>query len=340
MTAPTHSTRPPAPRPRLPRVLLRGLAVVVGLALALLGAEGLVRLQLPQPAERVGEVHAAGPAQSPLHPAHGLYALDSELGFRPRLGGPLAAEHGCRPHEYALEKPAGVTRLLFVGDSVTHRGALVDGLRAAWGDEGLEYWNAGVEGYGLHQVDRYHARYLSDLDADHVLLTFHLNDFSTTPVTFLDGDQLVVYATDLASTRTNRWLFRHSHLYRLWIARRLAPEATANGEPLPEVVQEVEAALVTLRDRVEASGARFTVLLFPWLAPRERWPTRASEAHARALTLLERHDVRTYDLVEELEAALAEGLTVRQRPKDAEHPSEGFGGLVGRSLAARGLQPE
>ena len=220
---------------------------------------------------------------------------------------------------------------------MTRRAALVDGFRTAWGEERIEYWNAGVEGYGTHQVDRYHARFLQPLDADLVVYTMHPNDFSATPVTFLEGDRLVVHATRVASTRTNPWLFRNSELYRLWLSWRLdAPEA---GDRIPTagLLDEAESALVALRERVESGGARFVVLLLPWLAPEDRWPEHARFARERSLAMLDAHAIEAVDLLPALRAALAASEEVRERPKDAEHPSKAFGLRAAALAVERGL---
>lgn len=332
----------PTPRSVLRRLFVRALAAAVGLALALGTAELLVRALQPDELERTGQRFEVSAEQTVRHPRHGLYAVDEELGFVPRRGGPLADVHGCAPNEYSLEKPAGTTRVLFVGDSVTGRGAIVRGLRALWGEEGVEYWNAGFEGFNVHQTERYHARIGAALDADHVVFTFHPNDLSATPVVFLDGDRLVVHALKLSSTETNRWLFKRSHLYRLWLSRKLSEEAAASSLPLDEVEREAEAALVALRDRVEASGARFSVVLFPWIQAVERWPRLAREAREAILAITARHGIRAFDPLQTLVEALDEGPpeALRQTPKDMQHPSDAFGARLARNLVALGLTPE
>ncbi|MFT5291131.1 MAG: hypothetical protein ACI8QS_002304 [Planctomycetota bacterium] len=321
----------------LRQVCVRLGAVLIGLALALGAAEIIVRKRDPQALERISTVHTAGANESPLHPAQGLFEIDSELGFTPDPNGPFVEAHMCAPNDYPLVKEEGTTRLLFVGDSVTKRAAIVTGLKQVWGEAGIEYWNAGVEGYALHQTDLYHSRFLTGLDADHVLFTFHLNDFTATPVAFLDGDRLVVHQTELSSAKTNRWLFERSHLYRLWLSRKLTPGAENSLVPQPDLVQEAEESLVALRDRVEAGGARFSVLLLPWLSPTGEWPERAEVARREALAILERHAIETFDLLRPLEEALTAGEVVRERPRDPEHPSSIFGLRCARALAAMGL---
>ena len=56
-----------------------------------------------------------------VHPEYGIFQVDSALGYRPVPGGKTYDVHGAKRNEYALEKPAGKRRLLFIGDSVTDR---------------------------------------------------------------------------------------------------------------------------------------------------------------------------------------------------------------------------
>ncbi|MEW6070995.1 MAG: hypothetical protein AB1726_00180 [Planctomycetota bacterium] len=334
---PSAATSPPPPVPGR-RGLRLGL-IAVALVVAVLAAELLLRVFPPAILARAATVSAATAAESPLHPRHGTYQLDPELGFRPVLGGPLAGLHGCAPNEYASEKPPGVRRLLLVGDSVTQRGAIAAGLREVLGEEGIELWNGGVGGYATHQVERYYARYQAGLGADHVVYTFHLNDFVSTPVVFLDGDKLVICKSPLATKTLRPWLFRWSYLFRWWLARNLAADTAASPEARPEVVQEVEDALVALRDEVEARGARFTVLVFPWLRPLEKWPPHIAHAHAAVLGMLRAHGIAHFDLVDVLETALTEGEVVQQFPRDVQHPSPAFGLRIARAIVERGFRP-
>jgi hypothetical protein len=80
------------------------------------------------------------------------------------------------------------------------------GLRAELGEQ-YEYWNAGVEGYSTWQELAYFRRTLEPIHADHVVLTFHLNDFLSTPVSFRSGDEVVAVRARGDVSKTIPWLW-------------------------------------------------------------------------------------------------------------------------------------
>ena len=91
-------------------------------------------------------------------------------------------------------------------------------LRKLYGDKDYEYWNAGVESYNTLQELAFYKLCNQGVHPDHVILTFHLNDFETTPVSFLDKDgKAVIYIPNCPSREINRYLFEQFHLYRLYV---------------------------------------------------------------------------------------------------------------------------
>ncbi len=268
------------------------------------------------------------------HPRNNIYTQDEELGYRPVLGGKEYGPHGAQWNDYPLEKRPGMRRLLFLGDSVTQRGKVIDGLRELLGER-VELWNAGVIGYASAQELEYYRRYLEGIRPDHVVLSFHLNDFETTPVTFLDGERFVAVYTG-GSARPSPWLLRHSFLYRwLWI-RRLRSTA---GDRALEIEQEVRAALRGLRDLVQERGAEFTVLVLPWFLPFDRWSEVQRAHHEETVRTLDALGVRHFEFLDALARALAEGVEVQETRGDVQHPSAEFARRMAADLLARGFRP-
>src|SRR5580704_220443 len=62
------------------------------------------------------------------------HAFDANLGYRPLLGGKKYDALGTQINSYGLDKPPGVYRVLFLGDSVTARGKLIVALAANYHD--------------------------------------------------------------------------------------------------------------------------------------------------------------------------------------------------------------
>jgi len=57
----------------------------------------------------------------------------------------------------------------------------------------------------------YYRQFNRPIHPDHVILTFHLNDFETTPVAFREADgTVVVFAPNWPVRRLHPWLFQHS----------------------------------------------------------------------------------------------------------------------------------
>ncbi len=263
----------------------------------------------------------------------GAFELDPELGFRPVLGGGGYSRFGTLANEYPEARRPGVARVLFLGDSVTARGRIVEALRHLYGDERFEYWNAGVESFNTVQEVRYYERYNRALRPDQVVLTFHLNDFETTPVAFVDkDDRLVVYAPAWPLRRPNRWLFRRSLAYRAWLG-------VTNPGPRDRsaVVREVEEALRTLRDSVAADGGQLSVVVLPFLKPLDQWTPEELSRRSAIASILRDLGVRSFDLVPALEAALARGGPVTESPGDVWHPSDAMAADFAALLRERGL---
>ena len=247
-----------------------------------------------------------------------LFTLDPAFGFRPVLGSALYSPYGTLRNEYAPEKPAGTTRLLFVGDSVTARGKIVAALRRRLGEAGVEYWNAGVESFNTRQEVAFYKRYNAAIHPDHVILTFHLNDFESTPVAFRDRrGRLHVYAPNLPARHVNGWLFRRSYLYRWWLGK------TRTGDrQIDEVMAETRAALAELRDLLARDGIRFSVLVLPFLKPYTEWQPGDQFAHRAILCMLAELGIRHVDLYPSLAQALADGIKTREVATDDWHPSD------------------
>src|SRR5262249_7206102 len=246
------------------------------------------------------------------------FVIDPNFGFRPVLGEGPYTRFGTLANDYAAAKPPGVQRLLFIGDSGTHRGDIVDALRAVYGSQQYEYWNAGVEAFNTVQEVAYYRQFNRPIHPDDVIVTFHLNDFETTPVAFRDTDgTLIVFAPNWPARHLHPWLFQHSYTYRYWLGL-VTPKKTARSE----IIAEVRGSLADLQRMVTVDGARLTVLVLPILHPVSAWKPEDREYRRLILDILESLRLRYFDLLEPLNEALADGAVVTQ-PGDPLfwHPS-------------------
>jgi hypothetical protein len=262
------------------------------------------------------------------------FVVDSDFGFRPILGSGDYTRFGTLANNYSEAKRPGVTRLLFIGDSVTRRGQIVEALRAQYGPQHYEYWNAGVESFNTVQEVAYYKRFNRPIQPDHVILTFHLNDFETTPVTFREADgTLVVYAPNRPTERLNPWLFRHSYTYRYWLGL-LSPKKAARSK----IIEEVRASLADLSRGVALDNARLTVLVLPILRPLNDWKPEYREYRRLILEILEALRIRHFDLLTPLNEALADGAVVTETGDDLFwHPSRDGAAYFAKYLRTRQL---
>jgi hypothetical protein len=246
-----------------------------------------------------------------------FFTTSSEMGFRPVLGEGFYDEYGTLRNDYDVNDRGDRTRLLFIGDSVTARGLIVLGLQWRDGSKAFEFWNAGVESFNTAQEVAYYKRYNAGIKPDHVILSFHLNDFETTPVVLRDANgRLVLYALEQPATPVNRFLFAESYLYRALLGLVLAPGGDPNA-----IAAEVEANLAELKGLLERDGIDLSVIIVPFMASPDQWQSGQRERHATILEVLDRLGIRHFDLLPALEEALVAGVVVQQEPGDIWHPS-------------------
>lgn len=320
-----------------------GLALTSAvLGFALLGEVGL-RLWNPPPVRLFDAPFQGTPGERvvkidrryEVHPEFGIFQVDDRLGYRPVPGGARYGPHGAKWNEYAPEKPPGKRRLLFLGDSVTDRHKLIDALREQLGED-YEYWNAGIPGYATEQELLYYRDYLGDIAADHVLLTFHLNDYETTPVVFEKDGEFVAVHAKIGDSYPSAWWMRNSFLYRYgWTT---ATRWTSASRPAA-IEAEIERDLAALRDLVRARGAELTVLVLPWIQAPKDWPAPKPHQHELTLRVLERLGIRHFSFVATLARALAEGVPIHEQGTDPQHPSLELARLMAADVLATGFKP-
>jgi len=318
-------------RRQLRRWWFRLVAVALGSVAALVAAELSLHLLRPYRTHEAGrELVQFRQGGADLA---GLFETDPILGFRPRLGTRVYDDAGCLRNAYAREKRAEVSRLLFLGDSVTARGRIVAALKAAYGEVAYEFWNAGVESFNTVQEVAYYERHNRQVRPDHVILTFHMNDFETTPVAYEDQDgRLVVFAPKRTARALNPTLFRYSHLYRFYVGLGSGTDTART-----EIVNEVRASLASLKRLVQEDQAQLTVLVFPLLKGVDAWKEQERQARATVFRFLRELAIRHFDLYEPLQEALMCGESLSETPEGIWHPNNRAAELIARYLVAHDL---
>ena len=190
-------------------------------------------------------------------------------------------------------------------------------LRDLYGDKRCEYWNAGVESFSTVQEVRYYKRFNWAINPDHVILTFHTNDFETTPAVFVEDGKIAIYALNIPLGEINPWLFSGSYLYRQYIRY-----ITHTGVDNAKIRDEVRNAIKELQEILKKDKIQFTVLILPTLSPYADWPENYRQARDEIKGILKGFNIKNFDLLAPLEKALQENAVVTEVPGDTVHPSD------------------
>ena len=304
----------------MPQLLKRSLLVVFGLLFGVLATEIGLRVIYPDgglPAAHLQRFTAEVLAS---------FREDPECGYLPVPGGGEYGPEGCLTNDYDVKQRKG-TRVLFVGDSATHRGKLVAALRQLYGDTKYEYWNAGVESFNTLQELVLYRRYNSAIQPDHVVLTFHNNDFQATPLVMHEKGELKVYAPGM---HVNQWLFRNSYLYR-WAWPRTEP-GDRNDR-----ARQVLRNLTDFKSLLSKQNVRFSMVLLPLFKPLAKWDNAELWSREQSLKDFKELGLRHFDLLNVSETALKEGVSVEESGGDIWHPSPPIAERLATELYRQGL---
>ncbi|MBW2291111.1 MAG: hypothetical protein JRG89_08630 [Deltaproteobacteria bacterium] len=309
------------------RFMLLCVATVIGLGLC----EFVLRMM--SPGETFGTAQELPWLRGMDAPDAAQFEISPEFGFLPVMGTEVRGPYGTLANDYALAKTPGRTRLLFLGDSVTSRGRIVRAIEAIYRDSRYEYWNAGVESYNTVQEVVFYEAFNAQIEPDHVILTFHLNDYETTPVVTRNADgNMVVYRLNRPARQINRTLFVNSQLYRAVISLGRSRQADATA-----IAREVDASLRELAELLQRDDIKFSVIVLPFMSPDSEWNPGLVSRRKRILKFLRANQIRFFDLLPPLRLAIKQGVDVQERPGDAWHPSDAVSQYFARHLYDQGL---
>ncbi|MBT9583376.1 hypothetical protein IV102_08500 [bacterium] len=294
--------------------------LVVGLVLAELG----LRLVFPTDLTSGGFQmnFAAGTLNS--------FVADDECGYLPKTNSDEYSEFGCLHNPYKREKSPGKKRVLFLGDSVTHRGRLVRALQCCYGDERYEYWNAGVESFNTAQELVLYRRFNAKIKPDQVILSFHNNDFMQTPLVFHKDGRLQMLTPQRDRKRINMWWFANSYFYRFLIG------LSWRGDSEQKAV-EVRQTLADMQALMAEQEVDFRVILLPLMKPLKDWDDGENWSRKQSTAMFESLKIRSYDLLPSLEGMLAKGTAVEEEAGDAWHPNDTAAAVFAADLQKQGL---
>lgn len=256
----------------------------------------------------------------------GAFQADTELGYRPVPGGEYS-EYGCVQNSYAVSQKKGF-RILFAGDSVTHRGGIPNAVGRLHPE--FEVWNAGVEGYNPIQELAFYERFNRKIEPDQIVLTLHNNDYMVGPVAFRDNGKAMVSLPHRSPSEFQPWLFSHSSLYRALVT-------SVSREDHRAYVARVDSSLEQFKARAASSHCDFLVLVLPPLKPRAEWSSEEEASYTHAIDFLQRVEIAHFDLSPSMESAIKEGVVVEAAPGDTWHPSLEMSEIFARALDESGM---
>lgn len=301
---------------RILKINNAGRLIIAGFCLAAL-AEGGLRLYRPDGCFRSGK-KLSWFSRDPA--ALERYVPDDELGFKPRFDFVHTTEFGTKPNSYTNKKNAK-RRILFLGDSVTARGKIVESLSGLYGTKDFEYWNAGVESFTAGQEVLFYQKHNRAVKPDHVILTFHNNDFDSIPFAWESRHRLHVYAAAVPPRLMHPWLFRNLYLYRLYFGFTYPVNSLKSRQLRTD---ETEKYILALRNELASQGIEFTVVVHPMLASYETWKEEEKASRTNILRILDELKIKHFDLAEVLAPSFDAKEIIQQSPGDRFHPSATF----------------
>ncbi len=291
------------------RFLVRSFLLLFGWLSGLVLGEVSLRILKPPAAE--------GGIQQKLFPVGQLtdYEPDDECGYLPKIGPGGYSAQGCLPNDYPLKKTPGRQRILFVGDSVTHRAKIIDSLRKLYGDAGYEYWNAGVESFNTVQEVALYRRDNRVIKPDLVVVTFHNNDFMQTPLVYRENGKLNLLTPLHDRQHINTFLFEYSWIYRYYVGQSWAADQE-------EKAVRVHQALAELKQMVERDGGRLKIVLLPLMKPLANYDQGENWSREHALAILKELRLEWIDLAPTLEEMARQNQPLEETKGDYWHPNQ------------------
>ena len=240
---------------------------------------------------------------------------------------------GFRDREFA-PKPAGVRRVVFVGDSFVEAQGVVESATAARLVEralrrenpAFEVWNLGVRGHDFPELEGLFDAAL-ELEPDVVIYGMILNDVERDPS--LTRNRPRVNDWIMVRERKPAWLERHSYLASFvrgrYETRQVSRDTTAWYRALYTDENQAgwtrtRASWLRIKARCESRGVAFGVALWPLLVGLEDGATYPFEdAHAQIRRGVERAQIPFVDLLPALRGRSTASLWVHESDL---HPNE------------------
>jgi hypothetical protein len=209
------------------------------------------------------------------------------------------------------------TRVLFMGDSVTAYGRIIDALANQLASETTSYFNGGIEGYNIQQEVEFFLRYQKDIRPDVIVHQLHVNDLfpSSYPVRTGDG-KVRIYSPRVRTVEVNQTLYRYSQLYRFLFAQ-------LSSKPSKDELKDAAfKALQTMRDYTRDNGITYYLVFFPTLQPLAEWTAYDKDTLDYLTRVVRELGLDVVELQDVAERLFAQGIDPGNLPGDTWHPNQ------------------
>jgi lysophospholipase L1-like esterase len=313
----------------------RAVLGLAGIAAALFAAEMLARIFLP--AYRYDAMFHAIPNNGAPCAEYWPSALYG-YGLIPNAK-PGISSLGMRDREYAPRKPAGVFRIVLLGDSITEHGSwsqvLEDKLNAGGGR--CEILNCGVSGWGIANYRAYLQYRGLTFEPDLVLVGFCLNDmvgYSVTGTLLQDhatGGGTYVYLNGgrcgpEVFPYMNNVLFRRSYLARIIVTGMFVRHSAGRAGR--------DTSFAAAAEMKAMAGGRILAIIFPYLKPLAAYTEQERKEYDTTRDCLARAGIEFLDLTPQFNAYGDRIAAFRNTPADKIHFND-----AGNRLKADTLYP-
>lgn len=247
---------------------------------------------------------------------------------------PEISNLGMRGKDRTAAKPAGVKRVLVVGDSIaygigvaaeqTFAATLETILNTYHPDAPVEVLNGGVAGYNTAQELAFLDQRGFDLEPDVIVLAYCPNDVLVTPIVFKDGDRMRFFCPDREIGGFDPLWLERSSLLRLFVAATAGQGlGDETGRPQGVDADSAYAALRQLVRRARDRGIPVLALVFPLLAwDFDAYDPAARRIHDDVANVLDAEGVPRIDLLDAWRQIGAKNLrSLELKGGDPLHPN-------------------
>ncbi|HMP76431.1 MAG TPA: SGNH/GDSL hydrolase family protein [Kiritimatiellia bacterium] len=305
----------------LKRRVFTAALVVLSLGLSLGLTEVLLRARERAQIRRISDAKEAANVMPSDIPG-----LNYTLRPNHRHGDTQFNSHGFNMAERPVDKPPGLFRLFFVGDSVTQGVGtqatgeafpnLVDAVLRAWSPPGrVEAWNAGTGGYNADQVFLMVQHVLPAFDPDAVIYVFNFNDYWE-PNQYFHGQPAIPPGQSVEPGASGP-LDRLKQFRTVLFARDIVNKAITRVRGYPPVYvdrkigypswQHMKDVIVEMHRHCQSHDIPFAVVLHPNLQFLHR-RIEGNHAHRDLAQHLAAHGIPKLELVEALRPHRGEPL--------------------------------